>query len=117
MFCGANKTGFHFKNYNVKRDTPKAEIVDIATVIDGDICPKCGAKMRLTRGIEVGNIFKLGTKYTEAMHMTYTDEDGTEKTPIAQRMALRVLTLPLYADLSLDDVDRICGIILSCKEG
>ncbi len=80
--CGANKEGFHLKNYNVKRDTPNAEIVDIATVVDGDICPKCGAKMHLTRGIEVGNIFKLGTKYTESMHMTYTDEDGTEKTPI-----------------------------------
>lgn len=82
LVCGANKEGYHFKNFNVSRDLPKAEIVDIATVIEGDICPKCGAKLHLTRGIEVGNIFKLGTKYTESMHMTYTAEDGTEKTPI-----------------------------------
>ena len=82
LVCGANKEGYHYKNFNVSRDLPKAEIVDIATVIEGDICPKCGAKLHLTRGIEVGNIFKLGTKYTESMHMTYTAEDGTEKTPI-----------------------------------
>ena len=82
LVCGANKEGFHLKNFNISRDLPKAEIVDIATVIEGDICPKCGAKLHLTRGIEVGNIFKLGTKYTESMHMTYTAEDGTEKTPI-----------------------------------
>ena len=82
LVCGANKEGYHFKNFNVSRDLPKAEVVDIATVIEGDICPKCGAKLHLTRGIEVGNIFKLGTKYTESMHMTYTAEDGTEKTPI-----------------------------------
>ena len=82
LICGANKEGFHLKNFNVSRDTPDAEVVDIATVIDGDICPVCGAKMRLTRGIEVGNIFKLGKKYTESMHMTYTDENGDDKTPI-----------------------------------
>ncbi|MGN0919922.1 MAG: proline--tRNA ligase [Alphaproteobacteria bacterium] len=82
LVCGANKEGVHFKNFNVVRDLPKAEIVDVSTVIEGDICPKCGAKLHLTRGIEVGNIFKLGTKYTEAMQMRYTAEDGTEKTPI-----------------------------------
>ena len=82
LVCGANKEGYHLKNFNILRDLPKAEIVDIATVIEGDICPKCGAKLHLTRGIEVGNIFKLGTKYTEAMHMTYTAEDGSDKTPL-----------------------------------
>ena len=82
LVCGANKEGYHYKNFNVSRDLPKAKIVDIAMVIEGDVCPKCGAKLHLTRGIEVGNIFKLGTKYTESMHMTYTAEDGTEKTPI-----------------------------------
>jgi prolyl-tRNA synthetase len=56
--------------------------VDIATVKDGGICPECGAPLRISRGIEVGNIFKLGTKYTESMKMTYTDENGQEQTPI-----------------------------------
>lgn len=82
LVCGANKEGFHLKNFNVSRDCPNAEIVDIATVCAGDVCPKCGAPLRLTRGIEVGNIFKLGTKYTESMKMTYTAEDGTQKTPL-----------------------------------
>ncbi len=82
LLCGANKEGFHLKNFNVSRDTSKAEIVDIATVQEGDVCPKCGAKLHLTRGIEVGNIFKLGTKYTESMKMVYTDENGEDKTPL-----------------------------------
>ena len=82
LICGANEEGFHLKNFNVSRDTPKAEIVDIATVQDGDICPQCGAKMRLARGIEIGHIFKLGDKYTKSMQMTYTDENGDDKTPL-----------------------------------
>lgn len=82
MICGANKEGFHKKNFNIVRDLPFAEVVDIATVKDGDICTKCGGKLEIKRGIEVGNIFKLGTFYTEKMHMTYTDAKGEEKTPI-----------------------------------
>lgn len=82
LICGANKEGFHLRNFNVSRDVPQATIVDIATVKDGDICPECGAPLRISRGIEVGNIFKLGTKYTESMKMTYTDENGQEQTPI-----------------------------------
>lgn len=82
MVCGANKEGYHLKNFNVSRDLSNAIEVDVATVKDGDICPKCGAKLRMSRGIEVGNIFKLGKKYTESMHMTYTDEKGQEQTPI-----------------------------------
>ncbi len=82
MICGANKEGWHLKNFNISRDIPHATVVDIATVKDGDICVKCGAPLRISRGIEVGNIFKLGTKYTESMHMTYTDEKGQEQTPI-----------------------------------
>ena len=49
---------------------------------DSSVCPKCGKKLNKVRGIEIGNIFQLGKKYTESMHMTYTDVDGTEKTPI-----------------------------------
>ena len=82
MICGSNKEGYHLKNFNVSRDLQNGIEVDVATVKDGDICPKCGAKLRMSRGIEVGNIFKLGKKYTESMHMTYTDEKGQEQTPI-----------------------------------
>lgn len=82
MICGANKEGYHTKNFNITRDIPHAEIVDVATVKTGDICPKCGATLQIKRGIEVGNIFKLGTRYSESMKMTYTDEKGEEQTPI-----------------------------------
>lgn len=82
LLCGANEENYHYKNFNVSRDMPNATVVDIATVQDGDICPVCGKPMRIARGIEVGHIFKLGTKYTENMHMTYTDEKGQEQTPI-----------------------------------
>lgn len=82
LICGANKEGYHMKNFNISRDIPHAEVVDIATVKTGDICPKCGGKLLIKRGIEVGNIFKLGTRYTESMKMTYTDEKGQEQYPI-----------------------------------
>ena len=82
LICGANKEGWHLRNFNISRDIPHATVVDIATVKDGDVCAKCGAPLRISRGIEVGNIFKLGTKYTESMKMTYTDEKGQEQTPI-----------------------------------
>lgn len=82
MICGANREGYHMNNFNVARDIPHAEIVDIATVKTGDICSKCGAELTIKRGIEVGNIFKLGTRYSKAMNMTYTDDKGQEQTPI-----------------------------------
>ncbi len=83
LICGANKKDEHFKNFNVFRDIPSAKIVDIATVKEGDTCPHCGkGHITMKRGIEVGNIFKLGTFYTERMHMTYTNEEGNEKNPI-----------------------------------
>lgn len=82
LICGANKEGYHTKNFNMRRDLPHAEVVDIATVKTGDICPRCGGQLSIKRGIEVGNIFKLGTRYTESMQMTYTDEKGEEHHPI-----------------------------------
>ena len=58
-------------------------IVDLAKVVEGGICPCCGKKsLTISRGIEVGNIFQLGTKYTKTMNMTYVDKDGTSKNPI-----------------------------------
>ncbi len=83
LVCGANKKDTHLLNFNVSRDLPDAIIADIATVKEGDICPVCKkGHIKMQRGIEVGNIFKLGTFYTQSMHMTYADENGTEQTPI-----------------------------------
>lgn len=82
LLCGANKKDYHLYNFNLLRDTSDAIVADIALVHDDEYCPKCGAPLKMVRGIEVGNIFQLGTRYTEAMHMTYTDENGNEQTPI-----------------------------------
>lgn len=68
---------------NIKRDIGDVEYVDVSKIRTGDICPCCGKKtIKISRGIEVGNIFQLGTKYSKSMGMTYTDVDGSVKTPI-----------------------------------
>ena len=82
LLCGANKKDYHMYNFNLSRDVPDAIVADIACVQEGERCPKCGAPLKMVRGIEVGNIFQLGKRYTEAMHLTYTDENGNEQTPI-----------------------------------
>ncbi len=79
FLIGANETDYHYKNVNYGRDFKSEEVIDIRTVADGDPCPKCGAVMRIANAIEVGHIFKLGTKYSEAMGCKYLDQDGKEK--------------------------------------
>ena len=83
LACGANKKDYHFKGMNIKRDVGEVEYVDVAKAFDGGVCPCCGKPtITVKRGIEVGNIFQLGTKYTKSMNMTYVDSDGTRKNPI-----------------------------------
>ncbi len=83
LVAGANKKDYHITGVNIKRDTGNVDFVDIAKVKDTDYCVKCGKQaLRVSNGIEVGNIFKLGTKYTKAMNMTYLDENGKSQTPI-----------------------------------
>lgn len=82
MVAGANEAGFHFTGVSVGRDFAPEEYVDIAKVREGDACPSCGAPLQLRRGVEVGNIFQLGTKYTKSMDMTYIDQDGKAKYPV-----------------------------------
>ena len=79
LVAGANEEGYHFKNVNFSRDFEADIITDIAAAQDGDACPACGASMKAVRGIEVGNIFKLGTWYSEAVGATYQDANGNEK--------------------------------------
>ncbi len=76
--CGANKVDYHYLNANVK-DFEYYKNGDIVNVIDGDICPKCGGKLYFKKGIEIGNLFKLGTKYSEKLGLTYLDEFNKEK--------------------------------------
>ncbi len=83
LVCGANKSEYHMKGLDFTRDVPSAEFRDFSKATVGGICPCCGKKtLTVSRGIEVGNIFQLGTKYTKAMNMTYTDADGNLQYPI-----------------------------------
>ncbi|MCR4577749.1 MAG: proline--tRNA ligase [Clostridiales bacterium] len=81
--CGANEENYHFTGLNIARDLGEVQFVDVGKAIEGGICPVCGKKtLKLTRGIEVGNIFQLGDRYTSSMGMKYLDKDGSLKTPI-----------------------------------
>ena len=80
---GACEDDMHYVGFNIARDVGEVAYVDVAKVVDGCTCPKCGGKNIYTsRGIEVGNIFQLGTRYTESMGMTYVAQDGSLKNPI-----------------------------------
>lgn len=83
LVCGANKDQYHYTGFNFGRDYKDVEYFDFAKIQEGGICPSCGKQaIRISRGIEVGNIFQLGTKYTSAMEMLYLDNDGALKNPI-----------------------------------
>ena len=76
LVAGANREGFHYRNVNVGRDYTADAVADITNAQAGDACPVCGAPVILRNGIEVGNIFKLGTKFTDAAGASYLGEDG-----------------------------------------
>jgi prolyl-tRNA synthetase len=76
LVAGANREGFHLRNTNVGRDYVPDLVVDLVNAQEGDACPTCGQPVILRNGIEVGNIFKLGTKYADAAGATYLGEDG-----------------------------------------
>lgn len=77
--AGANEKDRHYINVNPKRDFKDVIVADIRMVMEGDACPHCGAMLKMTRGIEAGQVFTLGTKYSEALHATFLDENGREK--------------------------------------
>lgn len=79
FIVGANETDYHIKNVNYGRDFKADVVADIKNVIEGDKCPRCGSPLKIDRGIEVGHIFKLGTKYSDALGAKYVDEEGNEK--------------------------------------
>jgi prolyl-tRNA synthetase len=76
LVAGANREGFHLRNVNFPRDFQADVVADVAVARDGDRCPRCGGRLRVHRAIELGHIFKLGTKYSEAMGATFLDRDG-----------------------------------------
>lgn len=109
LFCGGNKTDTHLTGLDISRDVGEVKYNDFAKIKDGGICPVCGKKtVTISRGIEVGNIFQLGTKYTKSMGMTYLDKDGAVQTPIMGCYGIGVGRLAAsVAEVSHDDYGPI----------
>lgn len=83
LSCGANVCEYHYTGLDMRRDVGGAEYHDFAKIQEGGICPHCGKPaITISRGIEVGNIFQLGTKYTKSMNMTYIDSNGETQYPM-----------------------------------
>lgn len=83
LSCGANICEYHYTGLDMRRDIPDAQYHDFAKIQEGGICPHCGKPaITVSRGIEVGNIFQLGTKYTKSMNMTYIDSNGQAQYPV-----------------------------------
>ncbi len=83
LSCGANQLDHHYTGLCISRDIGDVEYIDLAKIKEGGICPKCGKpSITVSRGIEVGNIFQLGTKYTKSMGMQYLDSEGNLQYPI-----------------------------------
>ncbi len=79
MTTGANEDGFHLKNVSIERDIKVTAWFDLRTVSAGEPCVKCGKPLKIRRAIEVGHVFKLGTKYSEKLNATFLDEAGARK--------------------------------------
>ena len=79
LVAGANDAGYHMLNTNLERDYRADLVTDLTSAREGDGCPECGAPFREVRGVEVGNIFKLGTRYSDSLGCTFQDKDGKEK--------------------------------------
>jgi len=79
MTTGANEDGFHLKNVSIERDIKVTAWFDLRTVTAGEPCAKCGKALKIRRAIEVGHVFKLGTKYSEKLNATFLDVDGSRK--------------------------------------
>lgn len=78
FIVGANETDYHYINVNAGKDFTPADVLDLRIIEAGDVCPKCGGEIKTAQGIEIGHIFKLGTKYSKALGCTYLDENGSE---------------------------------------
>lgn len=87
LVAGANKEGYHYINFNFERDVDiksyyNIHIESFSEVLEGDLCPDCNSKLKVTRGIEIGNIFQLGDKYTRAYDVKVLDENGKAFYPV-----------------------------------
>lgn len=79
LVAGANQEGFHYMNLNYGRDFTASLVTDLVNARPGDPCPRCGSSLQAERAVEVGNIFKLGTRFSDTMGCTFLDKDGVQK--------------------------------------
>ncbi len=108
VVTGANKDGYHLKHVSIEDDVNVTEWADLATTVAGDSCPHCGEPLTIERGIEVGHVFKLGTKYTEKFNATYLDGNGTPQVMVMGCYGIGVTrTLQAVVEQS-NDSDGIC---------
>lgn len=104
LYSGANKNDFHIGGIDLKRDVPEIEYFDLRTVESGEKCVQCGEEISVFKAIELGHIFKLGTKYTEAMGVNYLDENGKEHPIIMGSYGIGVeRVLACYLEQNHDD--------------
>lgn len=117
LVVGANEFEYHYKNFNYDRDIANKEgitIVDIKTVRDGDPCPITGEPLVMTRGIEIGNIFQLGTKYSEAMNCNYLDNNGKSQVMVMGCYGIGVgRSMASVLEQSYDDYGPIWPITIA----
>ncbi|HOU13970.1 MAG TPA: proline--tRNA ligase [Anaerolineae bacterium] len=114
LVAGANEVGFHLRNVNYGRDYTADIVTDIAAAQEGDACPVCGGALRAERGVEVGNIFKLGTRYTEAMGARFLDQDGELKPVVMGSYGIGIgRLLACVAEMHHDDYGLIWPITVA----
>jgi prolyl-tRNA synthetase len=114
LVAGANEEGYHLLNTNVPRDYQAHIVTDIADVFAGAPCIQCGTPLELARAVEVGNIFKLGTKYTEALGATFLDEEGVAHPVVMASYGIGVGRLMAsVAEACRDDAGLMWPVTLS----
>ncbi len=107
FIIGANESDMHYKNVNIDRDFTPDVVADIRVVVTGDACPVCGEPIKSEQGIEVGHIFKLGTKYSDSLGLKYLDENGKQQTVIMGCYGIGVTRCVAAAIEQLHDDDGI----------
>lgn len=105
---GGNQTDCHITGTNAKRDMSKAHFADLRNAAQGDNCPHCGHALRFAKGIEIGHIFKLGTKYSKALGCTYIDKGGREAVPMMGCYGIGVSRLVAAVVEQYHDENGIC---------
>ncbi len=104
LYSGANKNDFHIGGIYLKRDVPNIEYYDLRTVETGEACPKCEEKLEVFKAIELGHIFKLGTKYSEGLGAMFLDENGKENPIIMGSYGIGVdRVLACYIEQNYDE--------------